>query len=255
MVVGGATANDITDQVRFRLDRAQREFAEKIEAIKSTNAAAGRLKSGATIRQLLRLLETEFQSTADDILEYAAKLRPKSSLTNSEFLSLMASLLGQASLAFKSAVKADQLRSFGASRGVDAIIDKALDDVDTALTLKMREFALALEGSVAAAAPAVEIRYVQIQQTTMDEVVVALAELKDAVRGTNDVTEDIRSIGSAEIAAFEATIIQPRVATDLIQRFVDRVVGWLRTMFAGAVVATVAQKLVEALLPLLTTAT
>lgn len=77
-----------------------------------------------------------------------------------------------------------------------------------------------------------------------------LATLKEEIRGSNEPSEEERLIALSEIAAFEATIIQPRVSTDLIQRFVDKVLKWVVVVFLGALIAEVAQRIVEALLRL-----
>ena len=59
-------------------------------------------------------------------------------------------------------------------------------------------------------------------------------------------------IALSEIAAFEATIVQSRIATELIQRFIDTVLGWIRGTFTAAAVQTVAERLIVALMKLLT---
>lgn len=58
-------------------------------------------------------------------------------------------------------------------------------------------------------------------------------------------------IALSEIAAFKRTIVQPRVSTELVQRFVDSILNWITTTFSVAAVAEIAQRIIQALLPLL----
>jgi hypothetical protein len=95
-------------------------------------------------------------------------------------------------------------------------------------------------------------RYVSLRDNQRDEPLLNLAVLKEEVRGANDVDEEDRLIALSEIAAFEATIVQPRVSTDLIQRFVDSVLTWIQRTFTAAAVQEVAQRLIQALLKLIT---
>lgn len=94
-------------------------------------------------------------------------------------------------------------------------------------------------------------RYVALNDNQRGEVESTLREIKEETRGANEVEEEHRLIALSEIAAFEATILQPRVASDLIQRFIDTVVGWIKRTFTAATVQEVAQRLIGALLKLL----
>ncbi len=77
-----------------------------------------------------------------------------------------------------------------------------------------------------------------------------MKDLAEAARGVNEVEQNQREIALSEIAAFEATIVQQRVSTDLIQRFVDTVLAWLKRTFTAAAVQEVVQRLIQALLKL-----
>jgi hypothetical protein len=94
-------------------------------------------------------------------------------------------------------------------------------------------------------------RYVSISDNQQAEFAAELGNLRDAVRGSNGASEEERERALYEIAVFETSIVAPLAATDLIQRFVDHVMKWITVAFTGALVAEVAQRLVRALLPLL----
>lgn len=94
-------------------------------------------------------------------------------------------------------------------------------------------------------------RYVSVTDNQRGEISADLLLLKDAVRGSNESEEEDRERALYEIAVFEAVVVAPRAAADLIQRFVDRVLKWLTVAFSAAAVAEVVQRLVTALLALL----
>lgn len=91
-------------------------------------------------------------------------------------------------------------------------------------------------------------RYVALNDNERGGVGALLLELKDETRAANDVEEEDRLVALSEIASFEATIIQPRVSTDLIQRFIDSVLAWIQRTFSRAAVQEVAQRLIVALM-------
>lgn len=93
-------------------------------------------------------------------------------------------------------------------------------------------------------------RYVTVSDNAKAEIAADLAELRRAVTSTNDVDTDDREVALSEIAAFEGTIIQSRVAVELIDRFVNRILAWLRTKFPEAVLGGIVGLLIERLLPL-----
>jgi hypothetical protein len=77
-----------------------------------------------------------------------------------------------------------------------------------------------------------------------------LEVLREAVRATNDVSDDDRDIALSEIAIFEETLAQPRIPTELIERFANYVLKWITSRFANAAVEVVAAALILKLLPL-----
>lgn len=97
-------------------------------------------------------------------------------------------------------------------------------------------------------------RYVALTDNQKTEVEDDLSKLAKAVSGTNEAGEEERMIALSEIAAFEQTIIQQRVSTDLIQRFVDTILKWITITFSRAAVAEVAQRLMQALIKLISPA-
>ena len=115
------------------------------------------------------------------------------------------------------------------------------------LTRAFEPVARDLRGSLRAVAPT-SYGYVPISHNQQAEVAGDLATLKEAIRGSNETTEEQRELALYEIAVFEAAIVAPRAATDLIQRFVDTVLGWIKRTFTAATVQEVAQRLIQALL-------
>jgi hypothetical protein len=99
-------------------------------------------------------------------------------------------------------------------------------------------------------APATD-RYVSLQDNQLTEADEDLRLISDLVRGDNGVSEEDRAIALSEIAAFEATLVQPRVPIELIDRFVKHVILWITRTFTAAAVGVAAKKLIELLLPLL----
>lgn len=94
-------------------------------------------------------------------------------------------------------------------------------------------------------------RYVSIADNQRAALMDDLDALRSEALGSNEVSEEDRLIARSEIAAFEATLMQPRVSTDLIQRFVDMVLAWIQRTFTAAAVQEVAQRLIQALLKLI----
>lgn len=91
-------------------------------------------------------------------------------------------------------------------------------------------------------------RYVTIFHNQRDELQADLKALEQLVRGDNEASEEDREIALSEIAAFEAAVIQPRVSTVLIERFVQSVLAWMTRTFSKAAIAEVAQRLIQALM-------
>lgn len=80
-----------------------------------------------------------------------------------------------------------------------------------------------------------------------------LETLAGLVRGSNSGTDTERTAALAEIAVFEASILQPVIATDLIDRFVNWVLKWITDKFTDAAIATVATAIIVKLAPFLAT--
>ncbi|MES3026850.1 MAG: hypothetical protein V4820_03215 [Pseudomonadota bacterium] len=93
-------------------------------------------------------------------------------------------------------------------------------------------------------------RYVSLSDNLRSEVREHLQDARSAIRATNDAEDEEREIALSEIAAFEATVTQPRVSTELIERFVSRVLAWLVKAFGEAMVGVVASALIAKLMPL-----
>jgi len=93
-------------------------------------------------------------------------------------------------------------------------------------------------------------RYVTFLDNQRSEVAVELAEFAEHVRSVNDASEIDRQIALSEIAAFEATIGQPRVSVELIERFTRRIIAWIVKTFGEALLAATAAALITKLLPL-----
>lgn len=102
-------------------------------------------------------------------------------------------------------------------------------------------------------APAAD-RYVAITDNQRGKITPDLRALVKAVEDSNEGTEEDRLIAASEIAAFEATISQPRVSSDLVDRFVKVVLLWLAATFSAALVDEVATALIGKLLQLISPA-
>jgi hypothetical protein len=93
--------------------------------------------------------------------------------------------------------------------------------------------------------------YLTIIDSKKTELLAALTDLRAAVARSNQGGEADASIALSEIAVFEATIAQPRASSDLVQRFVDYVIKFILAVFGVALVGEIADRLLNALLPLL----
>jgi len=124
------------------------------------------------------------------------------------------------------------------SRGVEAA-EELLDEHP--------EYDVSIKGKVPAAG-----RYVQISDNQRDNVESDLDSLRVSVRSSNEIDEEDRQIALSEIAVFEAALIQPRLSTELIERFVNRIVKWMVSKLGEAMIGAIAGALVAKLLPFLT---
>lgn len=71
----------------------------------------------------------------------------------------------------------------------------------------------------------------------------ALAKASEEVRGNNEADEDAKLIALSELAIFEATLVQPRLAVDLIERFLS----FCRRSLTKMLTASLAAKIIELL--------
>jgi len=89
------------------------------------------------------------------------------------------------------------------------------------------------------------------------DVVLAVAEPLSQLRliatGSNSINNDDRQIALAEIAVFEAALVQPVVATDLVSRFVEVVLKWIGIKFADGAASAVIAAIILNLAPFLKT--
>ncbi len=90
-------------------------------------------------------------------------------------------------------------------------------------------------------------RYVTLSDNQRGNIHGDLETLKAQVEATNDASEEDRQIALSEIAAFETTIIQPRISAELIDRFVARVLKWMVKVFGEAMVKVVTEALIARL--------
>jgi hypothetical protein len=94
-------------------------------------------------------------------------------------------------------------------------------------------------------------RYVTLSDNSKESVGTHLTELARRISADNEAPIDTREIALSEISAFEATILQPRVSAELIDRFVRRVITWIVRAFSAALVSDIAEKLITELLKLI----
>ena len=246
------TPNSYLEQIRYRLQRRQEQFLGVVDGHASQAGATG--QTGAAIKRTLESLRVEFDATIDEQLRYLGQTIAQSPQFEGEAYQLTARSLEEAANAFKAIVNSDRLKRL--ARGMDARIDRlaqeGFDGVDELVRLRLSEFRTGLHGAspLPASVPAAN-RYVPITHNQQIEVADDLTVLKEAIRGSNEADEEEREIARYEIAIFEATLVQPRAATDLIQRFVDMLLGWIRRTFTAAAVQEVAQRLIQALLRLI----
>lgn len=95
-------------------------------------------------------------------------------------------------------------------------------------------------------------RYVTLHDNQRAEIRDLLGTFKSHINSSNEAGKEEREIALSEIAAFEATVIQPRVSAELIERFVSKTVRWIIGVFGAAIVGSVADDLVDKLRGLLT---
>jgi hypothetical protein len=106
-------------------------------------------------------------------------------------------------------------------------------------------------GEVLSASVPASDRYVSLGDNERADLERGLADLRSAVSASNEGSEEDRLVALSEIAAFEATVSQPRVSDALIERFANQVVRWIKFTFSAAVASEIAEKLIEVLLRLI----
>ncbi|WP_156396108.1 MULTISPECIES: hypothetical protein [unclassified Caulobacter] len=94
-------------------------------------------------------------------------------------------------------------------------------------------------------------RYISFSDNVRIGLSVDASLLGSAVRGCNSVSDEDREIALSEIAIFESTIIQNRVPEIIIDRFVNKILGWIRDKFGEALVGAIAGAIITKLLPIL----
>lgn len=358
------TENDYIDQIRFRIEAAERRFLGEVRALHSSQAAASALKSGETISKTLGLLEEKFAALTDEIIAYLGKTLQRTQLDRATLLTLTSQLLMQSQIAFVSICDKQKLLGFVPGSRIEVVIDDAIARVNTRLTLRLREFSFGLDDasptqdksqaptvgermnsrelrervlialyrwamreglqgyydpkevaeaaglkwragqlraimvnlseyglvrlsqtlgggddggmdfvltqpgleeaedliernieyqedeeetySVAEVVPASN-RYVTLSDNQKAIVSSQLEDFKEGIRGDNGIDEEGRQIALSEIVVFEASIAAPRVATELIERFIKTVLKGAVVALATAAVGVLAEQLIETL--------
>ncbi|WP_162786636.1 hypothetical protein [Hyphomonas sp. CACIAM 19H1] len=88
-------------------------------------------------------------------------------------------------------------------------------------------------------------RYVSIldNQEAVAEIASDLESIRREVEGSNSIDDESRLIALSEIALFEAAICQPRLAQDIIERFLGFCASKLANLIGGALVGYIIDKL------------
>lgn len=252
------TSNGYLDQLRYRVERREAQFKATVDGHASQSGVTG--QTGAAIKRTLESLRDEFDLTIDEMLRYLGQTIERAPAFEDEGYQLTARSLEEAAIAFKAIAGIDRLKRIarGMDSRIEALAQEAFTGIDELLRLRLAEFRMGLH----AAAPLPNLapasnRYVAITDNQQSDFAVEITALKEAVRGANEIAEEdehqetAKELALYEIAVFEATIIAPRAATDLIQRFVDTILSWITSRFTGAAIAEIAQRLIQALLKLL----
>jgi len=245
--------NDYISQIRFRARRREASFRRSVDALYSEAGVSG--ASGALVRNIAEALSVQFDQAISELLDYLDKSASRTHLDSAELYQVTAQELINAAASFKGIVNLDRLLKFMKSERARVLMAEEFEALDQLLTLRLREYQVGLRDGMIVPPPApVEAqipaanRYVTISDNEKGAVGADLIELDRAVAGDNEVAEEDRLIARSEIAAFEATITQPRVSSELVDRFVNRVLSWIAATFSGAAVKVVVCKIIEALM-------
>jgi hypothetical protein len=132
--------------------------------------------------------------------------------------------------------------SVGATTGELA---EAMETVNAGLR-RLRRIARDASSS-AGWAPAAD-RYVSFSDNQREQIQEDLADLKEVVRGDNNISEDERQIVLCEIALFEASIALPMVSLDVVKAFVNGALMWIGRTVVNAAASELVKRLGLALL-------
>ncbi|HRO02643.1 MAG TPA: hypothetical protein PLS69_03445 [Terricaulis sp.] len=119
------------------------------------------------------------------------------------------------------------------------------DGIEAAERL-LEERAGSLSGETAPWVPAAG-RYVTLNDNQRDGIERGIADLKQVVRGANELEELEREIALSEIAIFEAALVGPWLSRDLIERFVNGVLSWVGKTIVNAAASEVVRRLYSGL--------
>lgn len=246
--------NDYIAGLRLRLQEGERAFDHKIKGIIAEHAQKGTLKSSGTIKRLIRGVETDYPAQIATAFDYLHEIEIHLDEEATDILSMTSSLLVDSLSAFKSIANPGRYATNGVS--LRSAIEESFKRVDQLLAQRMRELALGFRNNrpISSTPPATDnsrLRYIVVDVSNRAAVTQLLEELRTTAAGLNDVADEDREIALSEIASFESTLAQPRVASDLVDRFVNKVLSWLARTFSNAAIQAIAERLIKELLPLL----
>lgn len=244
------TINTYIHQIRFRTEYHQNAFIATLDQLYGQMGATG--QTGAFYKQAFESLKSSFDAAILEVIEYFRKARGKIPVDDDNLLSTTASILNQSAIAFKSILDTKRFRTVAKIDRLPDLIEQSFRELDELLILRMQDLALEIAPAIADVTkiPAAN-RYVQATDNQRTEALAALKKLESAINGSNDSSDEDRVIALSEIAAFEATIVQPRISSELIDRFINSVIAWMQRVFSKALIEAAAQKLLEALLKIL----
>jgi hypothetical protein len=136
----------------------------------------------------------------------------------------------------------DRVESAGVSITIGSIFNLVLrnNGERQALLIKLTQARRSLQMSLGVNARP----YVEVSPVVRSDLQRETKALAKAVTESNSVDAESREILLAEIAIFEATIAQPRLSADLIQRFVSVVLKGAALKLAGSGVDQIAERIV-----------
>jgi hypothetical protein len=140
----------------------------------------------------------------------------------------------------------DAVKSAGVTITINSVFNSVLRNnaERQALLIKLTEARRSLQMKLGISAS----RYLQPTEAIRRDIGGDLSSLKAAIQASNAVDPESKMALLAEIAAFEATIAQPRVSADLIYRFVNGVLRGAAMKVAGATADEIASRMAIAAL-------